>query len=257
VKADTSGRTRFGNTPAPSRPGTVLLLGESMRAEEAWAELIAVAGLAEPVAVPAETFIYVRTDGPGLNYAGVWRWEWSRHEMWLHPPTMEPVEIRRDGTTVLRMDPRNVGSPQPGIARPTAGWLASLPTDPEALRTVLLPKTSGGWSAEHDLWEQVMNLCQLSDLLIPADVRVALYRALALEEGLIAQRMTLGDRHVLALARVEGTDNQQLLFDGATGRCVGRGSVYVGDPGHALGPGDGRSWLVWRQSVVTAVGRTG
>jgi len=60
-------------------------------------------------------------------------------------------------------------------------------------------------------------------------------------------------RDVYVISRVERDDAQQLLFDPATGRCIGRRSLFLGDDPGA--PADRvMSWSIWTQSVVAAVG---
>jgi hypothetical protein len=261
VLLELRGRDQTDPDPGYVAAGTPLVPGELIPADEAWAKLIAVAPLAEPVAAPEGRLIYIRTDGPAMNRdaGGVWRWQWTVLQMWLDPWDMEPVEIRIDGISIMGRveDPAGNSTAPADLIHPTAAWLASLPTDPVTLREALLAKSSGGaWSAEHEMWESVGNLCSFADLLLPTDVRVALYQALALEEGLTARRMTLGDQELIAIGRDIRTDGQQLLFDPTTGRCVGRRSLHKGDPIEGVGPEGVRDWSVWRQTVVEAVGRT-
>jgi hypothetical protein len=144
----------------------------------------------------------------------------------------------------------------PDMIHNTPQWIASLPTDPGTLRDLLLEQSrdiAGAWSNRHGLWDGLAELFHTADFAIPVDVRTAIYRVLAQEKGLTANRAVVGGRDVYLITRVERDDAQQLLFDPASGRCIGRRSLFLGDDPSV--PADRvLSWSIWDQHVVAKVG---
>jgi hypothetical protein len=82
------------------------------------------------------------------------------------------------------------------------------------------------WSDRHGLWEAMASLFSAGDLVVPTGTRVALYEALAQEDGLTAQRTTIGGRDVIAITPVRARQRASSSSstrppDGASGepRC--------------------------------------
>jgi hypothetical protein len=233
--------------------------GQSVPVAQAWDAIIAAARSAGPIAVPDGSVVYVRLVGAGAqitNDGTPWTMRRQDRGEWFDPRGMV-FRGYRDTGPVQQGDPAPSGPPaHPDLAHITPQWIVSLPTDVNALRDLLLAQSAssaGKWSNRYGLWEALAQLFHTSDLAIPVDVRASIYRVMAQENGLAANRTVVEGRDVYVISRVEGNGAQQLLFDPATGRCIGRRSLYLGDdPGV---PADHlMSWSIWTQSVVAAVG---
>jgi hypothetical protein len=251
------GQGLLGQTPA------VPVAGVAIPVEQAWADLIAAAGTTQTVAIPAGRYIYVRSDGEGAILHHVpWRMQRQARQSWLEPTLLRYQRIVANGKIILGTpdvgfdaDPRG----PIGLNNPSLEWLTMLPTNEEELSSVLLTEAEpnrGVWSTRHALWEPLSELFLKADLAVPPAVRVAIYRMLASETGLTAQVLTVGGRDVYAIGRVERDRALELLFDPATGRVVGRRSLYLGDEDPGVTPDRVMSWSIWEQKVVSAVGRT-
>jgi hypothetical protein len=245
---------RGGGTPV-ALPGN----DPTVPVAQAWAELERAGRSAQPASIVDGQVLYVHTQavGAAVTIDGTpWTMIDESSTAWYDPATMR----------LLKLTPARDGVPQgpnarvvpPDLDDATPAWVASWPTDPDALRQFLLDAaapSAGDWAVRHRIWDGVSHVLATTDLVLPPAVRVALYQVLSEESGEVATHVTVAGRSLLAITRVERTDGQQLLFDPATGRCVGHRSIFVGqDPG---APADGvMSWAVWDQAVVPAVGAT-
>ncbi|MDQ2585123.1 CU044_5270 family protein [Saccharothrix yanglingensis] len=132
---------------------------------------------------------------------------------------------------------------------PNEKFLTGLPREPEQLLRRLLDDSRGRGSSES---QEV--LVYAADLLrsgrVPADLRAALFRALALLPGLeVADRSAnLDGRKGVALAVTDGEARQEVLVDPATGEFIGERRVLT-EPDDSLPAGT----VVWSSSVETAV----
>lgn len=230
---------------------------------QAWAELIAAARNAEPAVLSDGSVIYVRVEGASVALSqdpGPWIMQDKAQESWLDPQGMRELLARAaDGKTIAPHLPGSEPAPVT-LDAPTPQWIASLPTEPETLRDLLLAQSAhlrGDWSSRHGLWSALGELFQRADLVIPPAVRIAIYQVLAQESGLTASRTTVAGRDVYVISRIEGVDGYQLLFDPDTGRVVGRRILAVDDVGNGGAPADRvAAWFVWDQAVVTSLGET-
>jgi hypothetical protein len=244
-----------GSGGSPVLPGN----DPTIPVSQAWAQLIAAGRSATTPSIVDGQVLYVHTDAVGYaiyTNGTAWQPMDQTNSRWYDIPTMR----------LLRMSPSNglpegPGAPTgpPSLGNPTAAWLASLPTDPDALRDALLAAAASGagdWSVRHGLWEEVWQLFSQLDLVVPVALRVALYQVLSEESSEAATRVTLDGRSLVAITRVERDDGQQLLFDAATGRCVGHRSLYLGHDAPGAPANGVRSWSIWDQGLVPAVGAT-
>jgi hypothetical protein len=234
--------------------------GQQVPVAQAWDAIIAAAQSARPTAIPDASVIYVKQTGAGAmitNDGTPWTMQNQDRGSWFDPRGMVFLMYRENGGANRTADPAPAGPPaQVDLTHITPQWIASLPTDPGALRDVLLRQSkgiAGDWSDRHGLWEGLAELFHTADLAIPVDVRTAIYRVIAQEKGLAANRTVVGGRDVYVITRAERDSAQQLVFDPATGRCIGRRSLFLGDdPGV---PADRvMSWSIWDQHVVAKVG---
>ncbi|MFJ6673302.1 CU044_5270 family protein [Actinosynnema sp. NPDC091369] len=133
--------------------------------------------------------------------------------------------------------------------QPNARFMAGLPRAPEALLERLLADGRGRGSSDH---QEALVLA--SDLLrsgkVPAELRAALFRALALLPGLevVDQSANLDGRRGVALAVTDGDDRQEVIVDPATGEFIGDRRVLTESDG-SLPAGT----VVESASVTTAV----
>jgi hypothetical protein len=137
---------------------------------------------------------------------------------------MTPVAITRNG-----IEDQSVSGPagpvtDPGIWQPTPEWLAGLPTSPSALKAELLAGMGRNdkWSDDHLLAKEIGELLFSSELLLPADVRVAMLKSIKTWKGLSARETVFDGKRVWAIRQTEQGNLNELLFDPATGRAVGR-----------------------------------
>jgi hypothetical protein len=245
-----------GQQPASRGPGV------DIPVDQAWVGLIAAARTATPAAPTREQLIYVRSEGEGAGLGGPTPQVMvQRRDAWYDPQGLLLLRLKdlESGETLLggSLDATGSHSTVVDLIHPTPAWLAGLPSDPDELAALLIQQSEnvrGGWSGRYGLWEALASLFSAGDLVVPTGTRVALYEALAREDGLTAQRTTIGGRDVIAITRYERDSGQQLLFDPATGRCVGRASLFTGDPQPDLAADGVMSWSVWTQSLVSRTG---
>jgi len=191
----------------------------------------------QPLQVPVGQFLKVRTMP-------------EEHVMWLQPRGCYPVLIQVDSERepVGAEEAARFAAQGPSLDLPTAEFLAGLPTDPAALlqrlRTHLQPQVHA-WSADHTLFDWVAGWMHHVDPLLTPAVRASLYKALALVPSVWGvASTTVGGRTVAAVAQTERDGVTYLYLDPATGRAVGQGTLFGGQPGFGL----------WEFSVVASAG---
>ncbi|HYN93223.1 MAG TPA: hypothetical protein VES42_05200 [Pilimelia sp.] len=200
--------------------------------------LIAAAASARPRPLADGQFIYVRSEAvPGGLVT----------ESWLDPQGMIAIRVVPDRHTGPRQRALHIAQERaelvahgPGLARPTPRWWAGLPTEPAALRRVLisgLARMAGMDTADEDgfagsLHTTLMFRLSEADPILRSEVRVALYRVLADLPALTARRVTVAGRQLIAVSyEVKGLGKpversvHELLFDPVTGRSVGGGQT--------------------------------
>jgi hypothetical protein len=114
-----------------------------------------------------------------------------------------------------------------GWQQPTPAFLAGLPRDPAALYARLRADTKGH-GRDPDAEVLVYATDALRTGLVPADVRAALYRAVAHLPGLkiVDHQANLDGRQGVALGMSDGGGGtQQIIFDPATGQFIGERST--------------------------------
>ncbi|MFB9904546.1 CU044_5270 family protein [Allokutzneria oryzae] len=133
---------------------------------------------------------------------------------------------------------------------PTPEFLASLPKDPQQLYQRLV--------AEHPHGDAAV-VTGVGSLLgtgrVPADVRAALYRALALVPSMTttADVANLDGRKGTALGVRSGKEFREIIIDPATGQYIGERSV-VAEADGGLQPGTVRTSSALRTGVVADAG---
>jgi hypothetical protein len=199
------------------------------------------------------------------------------HEMWLDPQGMIALKIMRDGADTSGpgeqvpaagggtnapdpvTDPhdkaaleKKLGDPSAEIAQmrqeladngpsailPTPAWLAALPADPAAVRALLLGDTGvNKWSEDHRLFTAVSDLLINAEPILQPASRTALYGALGTIGQLTALDTTAEGLRVYAIRHTENGSIDEILFDPASGRFLGRGSGLESVPAPAAAGG--------------------
>lgn len=99
------------------------------------------------------------------------------------------------------------GAEAPGFRRPTYRWLASLPTDPEALLELLASHSGAGEHESKDqaVFEMIGDI--LSNNLMPAENAAAFYRAMAEIPGVreVPDAVDTAGRHGIGITREDGS----------------------------------------------------
>ncbi|MFI5687218.1 CU044_5270 family protein [Streptomyces sp. NPDC051636] len=110
------------------------------------------------------------------------------------------------------------GGPVPeGIDRPTYKWLASLPTDPDALLDLLYSKTrvDKGWSEDEAVFSTIGDL--LGETIMPPANAAALYKAAAKIPGVtvVPDAVDAAGRHGIAITREDSVSavRDEWIFD--------------------------------------------
>jgi hypothetical protein len=140
---------------------------------------------------------------------------------------------------------------------PSAEFLASVPRDPRQLYDLLRHKPMPVAMSDAS-WVMNRVSATLSSGRAPADLRAALYRALALLPGLqVTERVANLDGHQgTALGLTENGERHDLIIDPATGQYIGERTVHMSDD-YDLPPGTIVSYTsVSNPVVVDAVGAT-
>jgi hypothetical protein len=126
----------------------------------------------------------------------------------------------------------------PSAIRPTPAWLAGLPADPAAVRALLLGDTGvNKWSDDHRLFTAVSDLLINAEPILAPATRTALYGALGTISELTALDTTAEGLRVYAIRHTENGSIDELLFDPASGRFLGRGSGHESLPAPAAAGG--------------------
>jgi hypothetical protein len=132
--------------------------------------------------------------------------------------------------------------------------LDDLPRDPVALRDRFYAEYIGGSSSiDEDVWVRVTDLLRTGE--VPADLRAALYRTLALIPGvtMVEDEATLDGRTGVALGYTEpargSITREEIIIDSATGLLIGERRVTLVDQAH-LPAGTTVGWSTVQTSVV-------
>lgn len=167
-------------------------------------------------------------------------------EYWFRPEGMTPVAMTRNGAEDHGTFDPPASVDHPYIWQPTPEWLAALPTQPTALKAALLDGIGNDkWSDAHLLAKEIGELLVSSETLLPADVRVAMLKSIKTWKGLSARETVFDGKRVWAFRQTEQGQVNELLFDPATGRAVGRANGVEGKINYQV---------LWTHKVVGKAG---
>ncbi|MFF2662741.1 CU044_5270 family protein [Kitasatospora sp. NPDC058032] len=172
--------------------------------------------------------IWLSVDG---SQWGVLKEEWEQDGKPYAPEKVKPGEPapRTDGG--MWLDPNT----KPGLNAPTYAYLATLPTDPDALLKKIYAETKGmGPGPDEEAFVTIGDL--LREQLAPPAVSAALYRAAAKIPGVtvVDDSVDASGRHGVAVARVDGGIRTEWIFDPKTHEFLGERTV-VASEGNAFG----------------------
>ncbi|MFB7474146.1 CU044_5270 family protein [Kitasatospora sp. NPDC056184] len=156
----------------------------------------------------------------------------------IAPEKTKPGEPapRTDGG--MWLDPNT----KPGLNSPTYAYLATLPTDPDALLKKIYDETKGmGRTPDQEAFVTIGDL--LREQLAPSAVSAALYRAAAKIPGVtvVEDSVDASGRHGVAVAHVSDAVRTEWIFDPKTHEFLGEREVIVaensglGKPGTVAG----------------------
>ena len=166
------------------------------------------------------------TDGDAAKLAGT-TFPWRAQRTTTYPGPQTPSD---------EIDPASGGDlTVPGLANPTPAYLASLPSDPDALLATIreqLPQGKPDASGEAEaqlVFRTVATLVTKADALLRPELRSALYRALATLPGITRQSGTtdLDGRTGIAISRTGDGARFDLILDPASSRVIGVRQVLV------------------------------
>jgi hypothetical protein len=140
------------------------------------------------------------------------------------PPTQRQIWLSVDGSRPgLLHDPRVTGGgpderldppAQPDLNAPTFRYLTTLPTDPDLLLLKIYQQTWGhGTNPQQEAFATIGDLIRES--VVPPDLAVALYHAAARIPGVtvVDDSVDALGRHGIAVARTDGGDREEWIFD--------------------------------------------
>lgn len=138
---------------------------------------------------------------------------------------------------------------------PTPAFLAGLPRDPAQLLARLERDAPDNSRGRAELLVYVADLLR-SPMLVPADLRSALYLALARIDGLTVTpgAVDLDGRSGTALGIDDKQSRQEIIVDPATGEFIGEREVLLPSATY-LPPGTVTSYSSVRATVVDAIGQ--
>ncbi|WP_187645565.1 CU044_5270 family protein [Streptomyces sp. TRM49041] len=190
------------------------------------------AGARTPAAIRPEQFVYVESkvayagqsaDGGPLALSSV-----RTRQVWLSADGSRAGLVREDG----RPDSQVVdaSSSAPSVSDPSHTFVASLPTDPDALLALIREQTRGqGQDPDQRAFEAIGEL--LAETAAPPHVSAALYRAAAEIPG-VTMAGTAKDaagRAGVTIARTTHGRQKQWIFDRTTYVFLGVRTVLVDD----------------------------
>jgi hypothetical protein len=234
--------------PAASREAVALLEDIALAAEKA----------DEPADIRDDQFVYIKSKGG-----------WTTHPGDDRPARLQPVHQRElwvsvDGSQAgmlhdpyARSDHELLEKPTPGIPSNTNyRHLETLPTDPDEMFAWLNKVSEGSGSKDEANFVLVGDLSRES--LMPPAQAAALYRAAAKIDGVfvVDDAVDAIGRHGVAVARVDGAERTELIFDKKTKEFLGERVVLVEDVPWGFEKGDvtGR-FAVLERAVVDERGR--
>jgi len=249
-----SGEDRAPSGTAGGREGRVPVASPSSGSAVLLLDRIARVAAEEPVPqVRSDQYVYVRSrvaftvttgdvsGGMEAEEATTRLTPLHEREVWLAQDPAETGLIEENGerTAISGSDDdvteyldgkRVTKTPEAGFAAPTYQFLASLPTDPDALLQRIHDAAEGhGTDREAEAFVIINDL--LAEQIAPPKVAAALYHAAAKIPGVtvIPDAVDAAGRHGIAVARVDRNERSEWIFDTQTLKYLGQRSYLVQD----------------------------
>ncbi|MGW0944323.1 CU044_5270 family protein [Streptomyces sp. NPDC002623] len=229
-------RAGAGSAPSGGSTGAVVTLDR----------IAAVALRTDVEAVGEDQFVYVRSrtaHNEGVFEGPVELGKLKERQVWFSQQAGATIDvglIHEDGQdwpievgVVDGTDPKDAGIPA-GIDRPTYAWLASLPTDPEALLQLLYAETPED-ETRNDRGQAVFNEIGnlIGEQIMPPATAAAFYQAAARIPGVteLPDAVDAAGRHGIAIAREDTVDGTRTewIFDRTTLGYLGERTVFSRD----------------------------
>ncbi|WP_329276526.1 CU044_5270 family protein [Streptomyces sp. NBC_00691] len=216
---------------------------------------LAAASAPAPDARP-EGYVYVRSlvayAGRGADGGPPTLPAAHRREVWLSADGSRPGLLREPGADDTTLGPplpvyeldrrgatprkRTTGAEPPSVTNPTHAYVATLPTDPEALLRLVRAETrQAGGDPDQRAFTAIGTL--LAETWAPPKVTAALYGAAARIPGVtvLPSAKDAAGREGVAVARTASDEQTQWIFDRATSAFLGERTVLTGttSAGHA------------------------
>ena len=160
---------------------------------------------------------------PTVFFGGTEEIALQKYQEWLRDPQMNGVRHGASGVFSDTSSGRDYG-------------MDEMPRGPSALRDYFYDSyTDGSASIDEDVWVRITDLLRTGE--VPADLRAALYRAIALIPGveIIDDQAALDGRTGVALGRVEpargSTSREEIIIDPTTGLIIGERTVILARQG--------------------------
>ncbi|MET9678309.1 CU044_5270 family protein [Streptomyces sp. NPDC006482] len=208
---------------------------------------LAAAASPAPDARPQD-FVYVRSlvayAGRGAGGGAATLPPARQREVWLSADGSRPGLLREGGAAdtvlsprlpVYELDHRGAGprpsaleAAPPSVTNPTHAYVATLPTDPEALLRLIREETRGeGSDADQRAFRAIGTL--LAETWAPPKVTAALYEAAARIPGVavLPSAKDAAGREGVAVARTADGEQTQWIFDRATSAFLGERTVLT------------------------------
>jgi hypothetical protein len=244
------------------QPNTAVTTGDTVAALNALANK-AQAGTQTPI--PAGKLMYVKHDGYATATnagSGESHQEPQLREYWFDPQGAILLKCIADGVDMATQPKSdmegNIAQARaylaehgPGIHNPTPQWLASLPTDPAALRSKLrelIGNEAPAWSTDHELWSAMNDFYLYGDLMLTPQQRATFLRSFTGLKGLTSSEVLVGGKRLIAIRHTERGHGDEVLFDPETGMAVGRASV--------TSEGSREYQATWTQAIVGSLTET-
>jgi hypothetical protein len=239
---------------ASARPSHDLgMVVRTVKVSEVVSDMAAKAGAVRTLSIPDGQFLYVRTSARDTS-------DGSLHQMWLEPQGMIAVLVDRDDigrapTSTLELQAARTRFAQdgPSLLMPSPQWLATLPTNADALLHMVDAVNAGAkLGGKRYEFKQISELFWQCGAVLTPRVRAAFYRALGRISGVTATELRVDGRRLYALRQPDNGKGfaEELLMDPSTGQVVGLRSLQLGREATPT------ELAFWRYGAVAEVGQS-
>ncbi|WP_426567390.1 CU044_5270 family protein [Streptomyces canus] len=237
------------HSSAPAAGPTASAPAQVNRATVTLGRIAAAAMKTEATPVKEDQFVYVQRlarENKGALSGPVVLGAAHKEEIWMAQkpgPTTTTGWLRSSGKDAImpgQLVPSTFATPmRPGLWYPTYAWLASLPTDGDALLELLYAQTTveQGESEDEAVFRTIGDL--LGSVIMPPATASALYKAVAKVPGItwIPDAVDAAGRHGIGITHRDGgsATRSVLIFDKDTLAYIGSQAYFISDGAKARG----------------------